>query len=81
MIYKNMPKTGVEPEWFFDSETHVYIAWFGCMHARHLIGTHDRHLAFMQACHLAIMRWPIQGGDISIILSYTFLIDIIKLTI
>ena len=60
-----MPKTGVEPEWFINTRLHVYIAWFEYMHARHLIGTHDRHLAFMQMCNLVIMRWPMQGGDIS----------------
>ena len=54
--YKSMPKNGVEPEWFIYISLHVYIAYFGYMHARHLIGMHDRHLAFMQAWHLVIMR-------------------------
>ena len=72
-----MPKTGVEPEWFINTRLHVYIAWFintrlhvyiawfEYMHASHLIGTHDRHLTFMQSYHLVIVRWPMQGRDIS----------------
>ena len=39
-------EAGVEPKWFINTSIHVYIACFGYMHARHLIGTHDRHLAF-----------------------------------
>ena len=55
-VYKNMPKTGLELEWFINTELHVYIEWYEYTHARHVIGTHDCHLAFMQACHLVIMH-------------------------
>ena len=54
--YKNMPKVGVEPEWFINTRIHAYIAWFGHMHVGHLIGTHDHHLSFVQACHMVIMH-------------------------
>ena len=46
---KNMLKNGIESEWLINTRIHAYIAWFGHMHARHLVGIHDRHLAFMQA--------------------------------
>ena len=49
--YKNVSKTSVEPEWFINTQIHVYIAWFGHMHAHHLVGVHDHHLGYMQACH------------------------------
>ena len=43
-----MPKTGVEPEWLTNDHSSTYIG-FGKL-------THDRHLAFMHECHLAVMR-------------------------
>ena len=67
-----MPKTGVEPEWFINTRLHVYIAWFEYMHARHLIGTHDRHLAFMQAwCNDSIHGLKLESKAIEYIPSNT----------
>ena len=64
--YKNMQKTGVEHEWFSNTWIYAYIAWFWQMHLRHLVGTHDCHLSFMQAWHLVIMRYPLWGGNLYI---------------
>ena len=50
--YKNMPKTGIEPEWFINTQIHAYITFFGHTHAHYLASTQDRHLAFMQTRHL-----------------------------
>ena len=46
---KNISKIGpAKPEWFTSTWIHAYIAWVEHMRSRHLIGTHDRHLAFMK---------------------------------
>ena len=38
--YNDMLKVGIKLKWFVNTQTHAYIAWFGHIYVRNLVGTH-----------------------------------------